>query len=149
MESEEEQLFIYLEKELKPEKIINLLNITLPEGLLITGCRPFNKLKKKNNNRSVYTIRFSEACLEKEKVEQFLNLSEFIVEDLSKKGKIRKTDLRKHVEKISFIDLQSIEIVLTKHNDRIIRPAQILKKYFELDENSINCARIKKIKSRK
>jgi radical SAM family uncharacterized protein/radical SAM-linked protein len=149
MESEEELLFIYLEKELKPEKIINWLNITLPEGLLITGCKPFNKLKTKNNNRSVYTIRFSEACLEKEKVEQFLNLSEFIVEDLSKKGKIRKTDLRKHVGKISFIDLQSIEIVLTKHNDRIIRPAQILKKYFELDENSINCARIKKIKSRK
>ncbi|MCP4670357.1 MAG: TIGR03960 family B12-binding radical SAM protein [Desulfobacula sp.] len=148
MESEEELLFIYLEKELEPEKIINLLNHTLPKGLFITGCRPFNKLEKKNNNKSFYTIRFSQACLAKEKVDHFLNLSEFIVEDLSKKGKIRKTDLRKSVEKISFIDLQSIEIVLKKHNDRIIRPAQILKKCFELDENHINSARIKKIKSK-
>ncbi len=146
MESEEELLFIYLEKEQKPEKVVSLLNNTLPKGLFITGCKPFNKLEKNNNNRSFYTIRFSKACLAKEKVDQFLNLSEFIVEDLSKKGKIRKTDLRKSVEKISFIDLQSIEIVLTKHNDRIIRPAQILKKCFELDENHINCARIKKIK---
>ena len=77
---------------------------------------------------------------------QFLNLSEFIVEDLSKKGKIRKTDLRKAVEKISFIDLQNIEIVIKKYNERIIRPAQILKNCFELNENIINCARIKKMK---
>ncbi len=149
MESEEELLFIYFEKELKSEKIINLLNITLPEGLFITGCKPFNKLEKKNYTRSFYTIRFSDVCLEKEIVDNFMDLSQFIVEDLSKKGKIRKTDLRRHVEKISFIDLQNIEIVLTKHNDRIIRPAQILKNCFGLDEKSINCARIKKIKAKK
>jgi len=78
-------------------------------------------------------------------VDQFLNLSEFIVEDLSKKGKIRKTDLRKSVEKISFIDLQTIKMVLKKYNERTIRPTEILTKYFELDEDTIKMARIKKI----
>lgn len=146
MESEEELLFIYLEKNLKTEQIINMLNITLPQGLFITGCKLFNKFEKKKSDASLYRIKFLEPCLEKEKMDLFLDLSEFMVEDLSKKGKIRKTDLRKAVEKISFIDLQNIEMVIKKYNERIIRPAQILKNCFELDENIINCARIKKMK---
>ena len=76
-------------------------------------------------------------------------LSEFMVEDLSKKGKIRNTDLRKSVEKISLIDLQTIEMVLKKYNERTIRPTEILTKYFELDEDVIKKAKIKKIKHKK
>jgi radical SAM family uncharacterized protein/radical SAM-linked protein len=149
MESEEELVFIYLEKEIKPEKIISLLNKTLPQGLFITGCKPFSKLQKRSNKRSFYTIQFADVCFEKEKIDKFLALPQFIVEDLSKKGKIRKTDLRKSIEKISFIDLQNIEIVLTQYDNRIIRPGKILKECFEMDEKTINSARIKKIKQRK
>jgi len=146
MESEEEILFIYLEKNLEPEIIIDSLNRALPKGLLVTGCRPFNKHKKRDNHTSFYTIKFANNCIDKEKVDQFLSLSEFIVEDLSKKGKIRKTDLRKSIEKLSFTNSQSIEMVLKKYNERTIRPTEILTKYFELDENIISSARIKKIK---
>ena len=115
-------------------------------GFLITGCKHFNKFEKKKSNASLYRIKFLKACLKKERVDNFLDLSEFIVEDLSKKGKIRKTDLRKAIEKISFIDLQNIEMVIKKYSERVIRPAQVLKKCFELDDNIINCARIKKMK---
>ncbi|MCK5349760.1 MAG: TIGR03936 family radical SAM-associated protein, partial [Desulfobacula sp.] len=145
MESEEEAFFIYLEKDLPPKEIVDLLNKTLPEGLCITGCKFFNKFVKRDDQLSRYIIGFADICLGQEKVDQFLNLSEFIVEDLSKKGKIRKTDLRKSVEKISFIDLQTIKMVLKKHNERTIRPTEILTKYFELDEDTIKMARIKKI----
>jgi len=146
MESEEERLFIYLEKELEPENIIIRLNSTLPEGLCFNKCRPFKSIEKTSSNQSVYTIRFPFVCLKKEKTDQFLNLSEFIVEDLSKKGKIRKIDLRQSVEKISFIDLKTIKIVLIKYNERIIRPYQILKECFKIDEDIINCTRIKKLR---
>ncbi len=145
MESDEEAFFIYLEKDLPPKEIVDLLNKTLPEGLCITGCKFFNKFVKRDDQLSRYIIGFADICLGQEKVDQFLNLSEFIVEDLSKKGKIRKTDLRKSVEKISFIDLQTIKMVLKKHNERTIRPTEILTKYFELDEDTIKMARIKKI----
>jgi len=145
MESEEEAFFIYLEKDLPPKEIVDLLNKTLPEGLCITGCKFFNKFVKRDDQLSRYIIGFADICLGQEKVDQFLNLSEFIVEDLSKKGKIRKTDLRKSVEKISFIDLQTIKMVLKKYNERTIRPTEILTKYFELDEDTIKMARIKKI----
>ena len=145
MESEEEILFIYLEKDLAPQKIVDVLNDTLPEGIVVTGCKPFNKFVKRNDETSRYIIKFSDLCLEKEKVDRFLNLSEFIVEDLSKKKKIRKTDLRKVVENISFIDLQTIEMVLKKYNERNVRPAELLTKYFKLDKDVIKKARIKKI----
>jgi hypothetical protein len=78
-------------------------------------------------------------------VAAFLDLPEFIVNDLSKKKKIRKTDLRKSVEKISFIDLQTIKMVLKKYNERNVRPFEILTKYFNLDDDAVKKARIKKI----
>jgi len=145
MESEEEILFIYLDKDMTGDTIIDKLNKTLPEGLCITGCRPFNRFKGKNHDTSSYIIKFSDFCLEKEQVAAFLSLPEFIVQDLSKKNKIRETDLRKAVKNISFIDLQTIEMVLQKYNDRNVRPMEILTKYFNLDEDLIKKARIKKI----
>lgn len=145
MESEDEKMFIYIEKDQAPENIVDALNNTFPEGLFVTGCKPFNKFEKRNDHADCYTIRFADGGLEKEKVDQFLKLSGFVVEDLSKKGKIRKTDLRKSVEKISFIGLQTIEMVLKKYNERTIRPTEILTKYFELDEDVIKKAKIKKI----
>ncbi len=145
MESEEEILFIFLEKNLSPKTIVEQLNKTLPKGLLITGCKPFNKLVKRDDRASCYIIGFADVCIGQEDVDRFLNLSEFIVEDLSKKGKIRQIDLRKSVEKISFIDLQTIKMVLKKYSERTIRPTEILIKYFELDEEIIKIARIKKI----
>ena len=148
MESEEEIFFIYLEKDLAPKTIVALLNNTLPDGLHINGCRPFSRYEKRSNQPSRYIISFADAYIGQEKVDQFLNLPEFIVEDLSKKGKIRKTDLRKSVVKIFFIDVQTIEMVLKKYNERTIRPAEILTKYFKLDEDIIKNIKIKKIKPR-
>ncbi|MCP3875522.1 MAG: TIGR03960 family B12-binding radical SAM protein [Desulfobacteraceae bacterium] len=146
MESEEERLFIYLEKDLAPKFIVNSLNSTLPEGIVIQGCKPFNKHIKKIATPSHYTIKLTQDCFEKEKIDAFLDLPEFIVEDLSKKGKIRKTDLRKCVEKITIIDLQTIEMVLKKYNERTIRPTEILKQYFKLDEDCIKKVQIRKTK---
>ncbi|MBT3176747.1 MAG: TIGR03960 family B12-binding radical SAM protein [Desulfobacula sp.] len=145
MESEEEILYIYLEKDISPDTIIDVFNQTLPEGLCIKGCKPFNRLKKINHDTSSYIIQFFDHGLEKERVAAFLDLPEFIVNDLSKKKKIRKTDLRKSVEKISFIDLQTIKMVLKKYNERNVRPFEILTKYFNLDDDAVKKARIKKI----
>ncbi len=146
MESEEERLFIYLERTLAPGFIMDALNNNLPEGIVITGCKPFNKFEKTDDRLSHYRIHFAEPVIDREKVHAFFSLPEFIVEDLSKKGKIRKTDLRKCVEKISIIDVQTIEMVLKKYNERTIRPSEILTQYFNLDQDSIKKMQIRKIK---
>jgi radical SAM-linked protein len=146
MESEDEHLFIYLEKEMAPKTIVDALNTVLPQGLSITGCKPFSKFQRRNDLTAYYTIRLTEGCFEPETVNSFFNLSTFMVEDRSKKGKIRTTDLRKSVEKISFIDLQTIEMVLKKYNERTIRPSEILTACFKLDEDVVKKAKIKKRK---
>ncbi|MBU1342041.1 MAG: TIGR03960 family B12-binding radical SAM protein [Proteobacteria bacterium] len=146
MESEEETLFLYLEKDLSPELIEKQLNKELPQGIHITGCKPYNKFIKKRAQASRYRIGFKDVCIEPEKIDRFLNLSEFMIEDLSKKGKVRKTDLRKSVETISFIDDHTIEMVLKKYNERNVRPTEILTKYFRLEQDVITSARIKKRK---
>ena len=146
MESEEENLFIYFEKEMVPVKIVDLLNRKLPQGLSITGCKPFNRLKDGNEKAARYTVRLSDGFFDKEELERFLQLSEFIIQDLSKKGKTRTTDLRKSVEKISFINLHTAEMILTSYNERTVRPMEILTNCFKLDENAMASARITKMK---
>jgi radical SAM family uncharacterized protein/radical SAM-linked protein len=146
MESEEETLFVYLERTLAPKNIVDALNRVFPKGLQAIGCKPFLKFAKRDEDTSRYTIRLSRAPFDREKIHAFLALTEFMVEDLSKKKKKRQTDLRKSVEKISFIDLQTIEMALKKYNERTIRPLEILKNCFELDEEVILTARIKKLR---
>ncbi|MCP3939904.1 MAG: TIGR03960 family B12-binding radical SAM protein [Desulfobacteraceae bacterium] len=146
MESEEETAFIFLEKGSRPEEIKNALNKVLPTGLNIIDCRHHSKFRQEDNRQSAYRIRFSTPCMDQKKIEQFLELSEFMVEDISKKGKIRKTDLRQAVQTICPIDQTQIEMVLKQYNERNIRPTEVLAKYFNIDEGSIKTARIKKIK---
>ncbi len=145
MESEHELLFIYLEKDLAPETIVEKLNRELPEGIEITGCSPFKKGKAPEQT-SFYSIDFGSPCLEKDQVEQFLSLSEFIVEDRSKKGKIRKTDLRKAVQRFVFTGPNAVEINLKQYNARTVRPIEILTKCFNLDDSVLTSARIIKKK---
>ncbi len=147
MESEEEVLFIYLEKQMEPDHITILLNQVLPEGLRITGCKPFNKNEKREESFSYYTIRFLQPCIDQESIDRFLVLQEFVVEDLSKKRKIRRTDLRKSVESLIKVDVQTIDMVLKKYETRTVRPTEILTKYFQLDKEAIMTARIRKTKS--
>ncbi len=145
MESREEILWIYFEKEMVPAQIVNLLNKELPQGLLITGCKLFNRKKEGNEKSARYFIRLSEGCFDKEEVKRFLQLPEFIVQDLSKKGKTRTTDLRKSVEKIEFINLHTLEMILKNYNERIVRPVEILTNCFKLDEKTLVSARITKM----
>ncbi|MCP4721201.1 MAG: TIGR03960 family B12-binding radical SAM protein [Desulfobacteraceae bacterium] len=146
MESEEETLFIFLEKGSRPDEIKEVLNKVLPTGLHVINCRHHSKLRQRDNTRAAYQIRFSTPCLDQKSIDTFLSLSEFMVEDRSKKGKIRKTDLRQSVQTITLLDLTSIEMVLQQYNTRTIRPTEVLAKYFNTDEESIQTARIKKIK---
>ena len=154
MESEEETLFIFIEKGSQPEKIKTALNAVLPLGLAIVECRHHGKCKQNENTKSSYEIRFSypqgqedmNQKIDQKNIDRFMNLSEFMVEDINKKGKARKTDLRKSVHSISLLDKANIKMILQKYNERTIRPTEVLAKYFNLDEECIQTAKIRKIK---
>jgi hypothetical protein len=69
-----------------------------------------------------------------------------MVEDISKKGKIRKTDLRKALSSVRLISPICIEMTLTPYNARIVRPAELLGSGFGVDDTVLKDARIKKLK---
>jgi radical SAM-linked protein len=145
MESEQETLFIYLERGTRPEQIKAALNNTLPSGLKVIDCRLHSRLRSQDTTESAYQIRFSAPCIQQADIDRFLNLSEFTVEDLSKKGKIRRTDLRQSVQAITLVDSITLEMVLKQYNTRTIRPTEVLEKYFKIDKTALGTARIKKI----
>ncbi len=146
MESEEETLFIYLEKGLKPDKIKKALDDQLPEGISVFGCTLHLKSNAGNQDKTTYDIRFSTPCILQADVDHFMALPEFMVEDSSKKGKVRRMDLSKSVTSIRLTTDRSLEMTLTKYNERTIRPAEVLSKAFRLDDSCIQTARIKKIR---
>ncbi|WP_022666461.1 TIGR03960 family B12-binding radical SAM protein [Desulfospira joergensenii] len=145
MESEEEAMSVFLEKGLRPDQVVESLNRVLPGGLSVNSCRHHSKSGGKDPAGSVYEICFSTPCLDRSMVDRFMALSEFMVEDISKKGKIRRTDLRKSTAFISFIDEKCLKMKLLPQDERTVRPAAILSKGFHLDDTLVRTARIKKL----
>lgn len=146
MESESEILFIYLEKDLDPQFILEQVNAQLPEGLDITRCRPFKKTAQDASEKARYHIQYAAGLLDQSKIDGLMGLKELILEDKSKKGKIRKTDLRQAVETIRLEDDQVLFMELKKINQRTIRPGDILNLGFGLTPDQIQTIRIRKLK---
>ncbi len=146
MESEDEILYIYFEKGKKPEKIMAALNAQLPEGFRVTTSLLYSKKRQIKKPDQAYQVFFNTPCISQPDIDRFLDLSEFLVEDISKKGKIRKTDLRKTLSSIQLTAPDNLEMTLTPYNERTVRPSEILTKGFGLDEAVIHDARIKKLK---
>ncbi|WP_020587410.1 TIGR03960 family B12-binding radical SAM protein [Desulfobacter curvatus] len=147
MESEEESLYIYLEKGLTPGRIMSSLNAQLPRGIAITDCALFRKSSQNPTPRDTYQIIFEAPCIGQPELDRFLGLPEFMVEDISKKGKIRKTDLRKALSSVRLISPICLEMALTSYNARIVRPAELLAGGFGIDDTALKDAKIKKLKS--
>ena len=147
MESEQETLYIYFGKGSKPEKIMSALNSQLPRGIEITDCTLFRRSPQNHFPQDAYQISFPTPCLSHSELDRFLALPEFMVEDISKKGKIRKTDLRKALSSVRLISPVCLEMTLTSYNERIVRPAEVLSRGFGVDDAVVMDARIKKLKS--
>ncbi|HCY83534.1 MAG TPA: TIGR03960 family B12-binding radical SAM protein [Desulfobacteraceae bacterium] len=147
MESEEERMFIYLTKGLRPADIRDALDAQLPEGMSVVDCHLHLKSKTQDDAAVTYEIRLASNCPDQAAIDKFLALPEFIVEDISKKGKTRRTDIRKSASEIKLTGPGCLRMTLTRYNTRTVRPSEVLAKGFSLDEDSILTARIKKLRT--
>ena len=144
MESEDETLFIFLEKGLRPKEILEKLGPQLPSGIDLIDCC----LHKKASTlapETRYSVTFTHAIVDQDMVDAFLAQDHFFIEDISKKGKIRKIDLRETVVSMDVSDTspsQSVDMVLKKVGERTIRPSQILIKALGLAQPQVQTARI-------
>ena len=151
MESEEEVFILHADAAHKPADMTDALNRQLPEGITVDRVQVYSVSGEKNQpERSVYKVLLKDRHLEQEAVDRFMASDQWILEDVSAKGKKRTLDLRKVVEKIEILDttLDScrLSMVLQKYNQRIIRPGEILKHCFHVPADILDRALIRKIK---
>jgi radical SAM-linked protein len=147
MESEEEYFTIFLDRKLRPAAIQKALNQQLPDGLTITDCCPAGKKQPDPPDMDVYQVQLPPGTLDKKTVEAFLAQTTLMLEDTSKKGKIRRTDLRKTVSDITWQSSPDrLKMSMQPHEGRSLRPTAILKHGFGLSDPVIHLTRIRKLK---
>jgi radical SAM family uncharacterized protein/radical SAM-linked protein len=146
MESEQEFFILFFDKSLQKGQIQSKLNKFLPSGIKITDVLLFTKKDKNLSDNSNYKIEFNGSAITKEKIDAFMNLSEWPDETLTKKGKKKTINLRDSVEGIQFFDSSSIEMKLKKAGEKTVRPSEILLKCFKTPEEMVQNARIIKLK---
>ncbi|MEA1969544.1 MAG: TIGR03960 family B12-binding radical SAM protein [Thermodesulfobacteriota bacterium] len=148
MESEEEFFNLYTEITTDTDLVVKNMNISLKGIIAITRCIHVAKLKKNNlAEQSSYKIFLKDFSIDKTMVEEFMNSSEYIVEQVNFKGKKRVTDLRKAVVKIELLDSSHLEMVLTKYQNRTVRPAEILTRIFNVPDNAVQRTEILKLRA--
>ena len=131
---------------MQPDQIKSALSNSLPFGITITDIFSFSKKDHNLSNIANYLIIIKDYNITQESIDEFMNLSEFPVEGISKKGAKIITDLRRVVDKIKLLDLTSMEMVLKKYNEKTIRPAEILLKCLKVPQEIVQAARIVKQK---
>jgi radical SAM family uncharacterized protein/radical SAM-linked protein len=146
MESEQETFTIFLDRHLTPGAVKQALNRQLPAGLAVTDCKMAPKDPANPDAACFYQIRLPAPGLDPADVTHFLSLPAFVVEDRTKKGKIRKTDLRQTVAAMAHTPSGILEMTLQPFNGRHMRPTAILKQCFGLSDPVLGQARIIKLK---
>ncbi len=146
MESEQEFFILFVDKSLHRDQIKSKLNLALPSGIKIVDIFPFSKKDQDSKDIAKYHILFKDYALAQENIDEFMNLSEWLEESITKKGKKKIIDLRKAVERIKLLVPGGIEMKLKKYEDKIIRPSEILLKCFKISEEMVRTARIVKLK---
>jgi radical SAM-linked protein len=147
MESEEEFFTIFLDRRLSPAAVQTALNQQLPGGLTVTDCRPAGKNLPDPSGTEVYRVQPPPGALDKNTVDAFLAKKALMVEDTSKKGKIRRTDLRKAVSDIARQTApDTITMTMLPFEGRQLRPTAILKHGFGLPDPVIARTRIRKLR---
>ncbi|MCK5542244.1 MAG: TIGR03960 family B12-binding radical SAM protein [Desulfobacterales bacterium] len=146
MESEQEFFILFVDISLQTDQIKSALNLSLPFGIAITDILPFSKNNQNLGDIAKYIIVFKAYTFTQENIDEFMNLSEWLVQGINKKGIKTITDLRKAVEKIELLDLCNIEMILKKYKEKTVRPSEILLKCFKVPKEIVQTARIVKQK---
>ncbi len=147
MESCEEFFTLHVDASQNPAHLMRALNSTLPPGITVLKAMTAGQGKRPAaSGESIYRIVLHHHTLPQDTIDDFMHLTEWVIEDISPKGKKRKTDLRGAVKKISRLDLNTLEMVMNnQQQQRIVRPSEILLKYFKVPENTVRLSKTTKI----
>jgi radical SAM-linked protein len=148
MESLEELLLVTVTDETTPSRIIRRLNAQLPDGLLVTGCRPIaSKFVKPETVVTTYRLVIGGDVFCDEKIASFLKKSEWIVSRTNRKGKVRQIDLRRAVSGIERISSSELILGLRSLHGSMMRPGDVVEHLFAVPLEKLKHLRVTKISS--
>lgn len=150
MESLNEYFYLTVPVDIKPQRIITDLNDQLPKGIFVHDCRlaPSPSSQKKDRQefkKAVYRVTLKEGVFEEEKLEDFTKRAEFTFTRTNRKGRLKKIDLKETVLKIDLLVPHGLEMILRMEPGKTVRPFEVIKRIFDLPEETIKRADVVKI----
>jgi radical SAM family uncharacterized protein/radical SAM-linked protein len=148
MESLQELLLVTVTGETTPDEIIRQLNTQLPDGLLVTGCRPVtSKFVRPESAVATYRLELDGDVFTDEKIASFLKKPEWIISRTNRKGKVRKIDLRLAVSGIERISPSKLNLRLRSLHGSMMRPGDVVDHLFAVPSEKLKHLRVTKISS--
>ncbi len=148
VESEQETLVITITGEIRPEAVRAALNRHLPEGIWIKECRKATEKASKpasTDRISIYSIESEKEVFDIEKADLFRSRETVVLEKQTKDGEIKTVDLKEVVSNLVVIDKRRLLIEIKELSGKKVRPDDIIRVLFGLEENTIKQGRVVKI----
>ncbi len=146
MESQNEIFFLTTTEMIEPEDIIKGLNDHLPPGILIHDCQIEPSSAGKNDNKSTrYQIVLRDEVFKKSELERFREKNELIVSRLTRKGKLKKINIKDMVESIQLLSPEKLEITLESKRGSMMRPMEAVLNIFTVSKQTLRQAKVVKM----
>ena len=146
LESLKEIFYLSVHGSVEPSGVVEKLNRHLPEGLRILNCHPVRKNPSSDIFEPAnYQITLKNGCFNKEKLNDFLNRTEFVSTRFNRKGKSKTIDLKEMVFDLTLTVPNTIKMTLKTEPGNTIRPFEVLEKIFGLPEEEIRQAKMVKL----
>ena len=145
-ESLDEKFYLALPGYVKADKFIQSVNSELPEGLTLKSCEiDSGQSKGKQNEIADYMISSKDRIFKKDALMQFFDEESVMISKLSKKGKLKKINLKDILMEINAENANRLMLKIRKVVGKSARPCDIIKKIFNLSEMEIKRVRILKL----
>jgi radical SAM family uncharacterized protein/radical SAM-linked protein len=146
IESLKERFIVTVPDHIRPQAVMDGLNAHLPAGLLITDCQLAPKKTPATRHQRIrYQVVLKEDLFDEAKLNAFNNMSEAPIRLMSRKGKLKKIDLKAIVERSEFVNSRQLKLILRSEPGKTVRPFDLLRHIFNLSEEQVKQATITKL----
>jgi radical SAM family uncharacterized protein/radical SAM-linked protein len=146
IESLKERFIVTVADHIRPQAVMDGLNAHLPAGLVITDCQLAPKKTPAARHPLIrYQVTLKEDLLDEARLNAFNRMSAVPIRRMSRKGKLKKIDLKAIVERSEFVNARQLKFTLRSEPGKTVRPFDLMRHIFNLNEEQVKQATIIKL----
>jgi radical SAM family uncharacterized protein/radical SAM-linked protein len=146
IESLKERFIVTVADHIRPQAVMDGLNAHLPAGLVITDCQLAPKKTPAARHPLIrYQVTLKEDLLDEARLNAFNRMSAVPIRRMSRKGKLKKIDLKAIVERSEFVNARQLKFTLRSEPGKTVRPFDLMRHIFNLNEEQVKQATITKL----